>query len=727
MRVLSRVVLSLCAAGVLSEAAARPIVIEDSATIANPDPAAYPMFGGEVATNGEYALVLGRRFDEGEFQVRVHSALLYRRIADQWVFQRVLRQTQREFDTFTFPHSFAMQGNLAVVELDGSTVAYRLDANGWQPAGEIAGPLRRQDAEIDGDRIVQSYGVCSWNALVGEPDGSGGWLMTDLQGQPHDFCDYDNNGGPVDISGDLVIIGTPHYRFGDVQEIPIFGRMGTGPGAWYRYLSIAATPGRAFGGEVAIRGTDAIIDSPNGPYVFRLPDVHSPVARLQSADAYVTRATPLPRSGTLEKSGNRVLIHEPSFDRGVQVVNVFRAAADGSYQHVAVLVPRNGGSIGSSVDISGNTVLATGANGVVYVFELPADFTTPAPRYDNFESGSGAAWTPLPGSQFLVVNSSGNRVYRQSNTTGDARAFLSGSAWNDQAIEADIKPTLFDGNDRWAGLVTRHQDAQNYYYVTLRSSGVVQLRRMRAGVFSTIAQAPLSVRLNRSYRVRLESVGTVHRVYVDGQLLVDADDDGVPRSGSAGLATYRTRADFDNVTVSPSPLTTIFADRFDSTLFGTWNFAGDGQWDVNSGAFAQTSVSGEARAIVGTPLGDQIVSARVRPVAYSGGGTQDRWLGILARYSDERNFYYLTLRSGNTLSLRKLVNGAITTLGTVPLSGAVNTTYQLRLEATGSQLRAYVNGVLKLQATDASHVSGAGGLMTFKTAARFDDYVAYQP
>jgi hypothetical protein len=409
------------------------------------------------------------------------------------------------------------------------------------------------------------------------------------------------------------------------------------------------------------------------------------------------------------------------------VINVFRAAADGSYQHVAVLAPRNGGSLGLSVDISETTVIASGANGGVHVFQLPAAFTTPAARYDNFESGGGVAWTQQPGSQFLVVNSSGNRVFRQSNTTGDARAFLTGATWNDQAIEADIKPTLFDGSDRWAGLVTRYQDAQNYYYVTLRSSGVVQLRRMRAGLFSTLAQVPLSIRVNRAYRVRLESVGTVHRVYVDGQLLVDADDDGAPRSGSAGLATYRTRADFDNVIVSPGPLTTIFADQFDSTLFNTWNFGGDGQWAVNSGAFAQSSVAGSARAIVGTPLADQIVSARVRPLAYSVGGTQDRWLGIVARYADERNFYYLTLRSGNTLSLRKLVNGAITTLGTVPLSGAVNTTYQLRLEATGSQLRAYVNGVLTLQATDASHASGAGGLMTFKTAARFDDYLAYQP
>jgi hypothetical protein len=723
MLALARAALLLLAAGSLGAAHARPVIIEDTATIANPDPAAYPTFGGEVATNGEYALVLGSRDDYTNGTLtHIRSALLYRRVASQWVFQRVLRQTLREYDSYAFPHSFAMQGNLAVVGLDGSSEAYRLSASGWQPAGQVAGPT--VDTEIDGERIVYSHGACSWDASVREPFDSAASITTALQGQPRD-CDDEHWGGPVDISGDRVIVGTPDTADLEVQEIPIFGR--NSPGSWYRYGSIVATPERGFGGEVAIRDYDAIVDAPNGAYVFRLPDLYAPVARLQPVDAFLTSATPLPRSGILEKSGALVLVREPSFDRNVQVINVFRASIEGGYRHVAVLAPRNGGSIGPSVDISGNTVIANGGNGIVYIFQLPAEFATPAPRYDNFESGGATAWTPQPGSQFLVVNSSGNRVYRQSNTAGDARAFLGGTAWNDQAIEADIKPTLFDGNDRWAGLVTRYQDAQNYYYATLRSSGVVQLRRMRAGVFTTIAQVPLSVRVNRSYRVRLESVGTVHRVYVDGQLLVDADDDGTPRSGSAGLATYRTRADFDNVIVSPSPLTTIFTDKFDSTPFGTWNLGGDGQWDVNSGAFAQSSVAGQARAIVGTPVADQIVSARVRPVAYSVDGTQDRWLGLVARYSDERNYYYLTLRSGNTLSLRKLVNGAISTLGTVPLSGAVGTTYQLRLETTGSQLRAYVNGVLTLQATDASHAFGAGGLMTFKTAARFDDYLAYQP
>ena len=62
MQVLSRAVLFLCVAGALSEATARPVVIEESATLVDPDPVAYLRFGGEVATNGEYALVLDTSF-----------------------------------------------------------------------------------------------------------------------------------------------------------------------------------------------------------------------------------------------------------------------------------------------------------------------------------------------------------------------------------------------------------------------------------------------------------------------------------------------------------------------------------------------------------------------------------------------------------------------------------------------------------------------------------------
>jgi hypothetical protein len=134
---------------------------------------------------------------------------------------------------------------------------------------------------------------------------------------------------------------------------------------------------------------------------------------------------------------------------------------------------------------------------------------------------------------------------------------------------------------------------------------------------------------------------------------------------------------------------------------------------------------GDARAVVDTPTDDQVVTARARATAFAAG--QDRWFGIAARYVDTSNYYYLTVRSSNTVSLRKVVNGAVTVLGTATLSVTPNTWYDLRLDAVGNELRAFVNGTQVLQAVDASHASGQGGILTFRTAAEYANYYAWQP
>ena len=154
---------------------------------------------------------------------------------------------------------------------------------------------------------------------------------------------------------------------------------------------------------------------------------------------------------------------------------------------------------------------------------------------------------------------------------------------------------------------------------------------------------------------------------------------------------------------------------------GTWSCSGDtGLYIVQ-----QSSTAGVARALIGTPTDDQVVTTRARATSFGSG--QDRWFGIAARYVDASNYYYLTVRTSNTVSLRKVVNGAITVLGTAPLRLRPNTWYDLRLDAVGNELRAFVNGTQVLQAVDTSHASGQGGLLTYKTAAEYMNYFAWQP
>ena len=53
--------------------------------------------------------------------------------------------------------------------------------------------------------------------------------------------------------------------------------------------------------------------------------------------------------------------------------------------------------------------------------------------------------------------------------------------------------------------------------------------------------------------------------------------------------------------------------------------------------------------------------------------------------------------------------------------------YELRLDAIGDKLRAYVDGVLQLETSDQTLPTGRSGLATYKATASYADYDAYQP
>jgi hypothetical protein len=253
---------------------------------------------------------------------------------------------------------------------------------------------------------------------------------------------------------------------------------------------------------------------------------------------------------------------------------------------------------------------------------------------------------------------------------------------------------------------------------------------MAGGTLRVLASGAFSVATNRNYRLRLESIGTLHRVLIDGRLVVDVDSAG-PSHGRAVLFTDRAQAEFDNVTVSPTLSTTLYANDFEAGSAGPWTFTGPGFWNLWNGlstVLYQSSVAGDARGSVGVPTGDQIVRVRARLDTFATpSGTQERWFGVMARHTDARNYYYLSLRSSNTIALRKVVNGTVSTLANASFTVQPGTWYQLRLDAIGNRLGAYVNGTLLLEATDNSLATGNSGPVMFRAATDYDDFNAYQP
>ncbi len=107
----------------------------------------------------------------------------------------------------------------------------------------------------------------------------------------------------------------------------------------------------------------------------------------------------------------------------------------------------------------------------------------------------------------------------------------------------------------------------------------------------------------------------------------------------------------------------------------------------------------------------------------------DRWVGLIARYRDDGNYHYVTLRNSGSLDIKKLVNGTIQNLVTVPFPVQPDVSYRVRLEAIGTRVRAYVNGTLRAEATDASltPVASRAGVATYKAALDLDNFLISQP
>jgi hypothetical protein len=250
------------------------------------------------------------------------------------------------------------------------------------------------------------------------------------------------------------------------------------------------------------------------------------------------------------------------------------------------------------------------------------------------------------------------------------------------------------------------------------------------GALTTLGSATIPVVLNRNYRITLTASDGRVSVGVDGRTLIKVQDNALT-SGSAGVLSYRAAADFDNVVVSGgTPILMRHNESWDTGSYG-WTQTGTGEWWVSNQGYdrlLQNSTLTDARLITGVDLSrDQVIEAHVQADHYGAGA--DRWFGVLGRYVNDGTYYYLSVRSSNTLSLRKTVNGSVTVLGTVPFTPATSAPGdRLRLEIIGNKLRAYANGELAIESTDTQQIGGGRfGLVTYKASAWFDNFTVSEP
>jgi hypothetical protein len=697
---------------------AGPRVLEESAKISAPDPT-YD-FPVSIAVDGDWLIASGWKWTTDEWSDQDHSVWLFQRQSNgTWA---VVRRLVQHIDAAALdepPLTLDMQGGVAVVLFEGFSWIFERSGTNWL---SVPSPISTNgmDAAVNGGTILVSSGSCSWSANAYRKGTNGAWaLVRHTEGQPDEFCENEDTRGSVDVSGNANIVYTWANELFPEGSARIFeGPYGTAnPPVMTR---LVAPPDNVYNlsNPVAIDLPSALApgEPNNGIYAFTRDgsgtwNLTGTLVRPESLELRV------PAAGIDIRGGLAVLASGS--------LAVFQRNADNTFRYVAKLFDSDRQGLWSS-DVSGRRIASAG-NGAVYIFDLPTDFTQPATIQDGFEDGNASDWTPLAGSSFSVATTN-SRVYRQSSTAGNATSIWGGTDRTNQAVEADIKPTAYASTtgDKWFGLVTRYLDANNYYYVTLRNNNTVLLRRMLNGVFTTLDSAPLPITLNRTYRVRLEAIGTRLSVFVDDQLLGEASDSSLTH-GQAGVMMYKTRADYDNILVSANPRTTLAYYPFHYSDGSRENWETLGTWTripYESDVFSQTDLTSGARAITGVATEDQIVHARMRRTSAAG---TNNWFGLATRYRDAGNYYYFTLRNNNTIALRKLVNDAIVELDSAPFTVAGNTWYRTRFEAVGTQLRVYINDSLVLEATDASHASGRYGPVMYRAGMEYDDILAVQP
>ena len=413
--------------------------------------------------------------------------------------------------------------------------------------------------------------------------------------------------------------------------------------------------------------------------------------------------------------------------------------APGQFEHVAILETDFYPTV--NFDLSGRTVVATtqrasGARDVL-VYALPTGLKAPPQILNDFEDQDLSDFT-FAGGQYALATRGSDDVLAQNSATGYAFALVDGSETSGlQRVEADIDPTYVATNG-WVGLVVRYVDAYNYYFVAARRDGTLGVYRRLNGVNMLIVDGDSLGNMPMHVILTADSTGVSVLVRrQDGSLngqYFGSSPDSTLRQGRAGVATFNTRADFDDVRFTATDPITLAVKDADSYGFdfGRPFTERGGNWQVQQGeegeaiAVSQLDVGGYALATLGTPVESQDITSAVRLDAF-GGSDQAAWFGLLARYVDASTYYYAVIRNSNQILIRKKVNGVITTLASASITAAPGQSYYLRFRVIGDVLQVFNNNVLLASAHDSEIKSGKYGIGMYRAAARWWSFRVEQP
>ncbi len=177
-----------------------------------------------------------------------------------------------------------------------------------------------------------------------------------------------------------------------------------------------------------------------------------------------------------------------------------------------------------------------------------------------------------------------------------------------------------------------------------------------------------------------------------GDVVVPIQDSLVSKpntiTGSIGLGTWSTAADYSNVLVTGSNNNVLFSDTFLNS--NNWT-SGTGIWTVSNGIYSQTGTATDCRSVAAN-ITDSVYTYTVQARKTSGA---EGFL-IIFGYKDSNNFYWWNIGGwGNTqTAIEQCVGGSKSILASVPGSVITNQWYNIKIQFTTSKVYFYLDNVL---------------------------------
>lgn len=678
-------------------------------------PSAYEHLVG-VAIDGGHVIVLG--IDEAEGG-NVYAALLYRRNLGngQWEFRRTLANVTG----FFVRSDVSMANGLAAVNFGGNVFLFEYSGGDYVPAPST-GPIRHPGGvAISGSSVIVGGDNCDYDAVIYQKGTDGNWGITGRLDDNIGECDAE--GVEVDLSYDYALV---KKRYTGVANV--WRRNGSAL-EWIPAGSLSIPPESPVSEKPFTLQRATAVSS--GGHVFRRGGT--------STWNYQGKATSVDIDNshgvTFEAQYRDGLLLTSESGKYQPFPRLYAETTPGQFEHLASLfTSRNP----SHVDISGRTVVAVtrsaiGGDFEVEIFTLPAELRVPTPIVNDFEDGDASEFS-FNSAQFSLATRGTDDVLAQNTNTGMAIALVNDSDWPEyQRVEAEIKPT-FATPDSWVGLITRYADSGNFYFAFVRGNQTY-------GIYKRVNGVNTLLREGTYYAPTPGYVPSRLALVMEGdQLWLRFDTENYPpvtdsslTHGRAGLATWRSRADFDNVHVAAAPEYALYSrdhsvtgSDYDFDMIiegGTWRLLEEDGYLMG---VQQQDASVSAVARIGAPVRNQSILTRVKLDSF-GSSSQGAWFGLLARYVDPQNHYYVTFRSTGQVQIRKQVNGVITVLASANFSPVPNQYYDVEFIAINDQLHLYVDHALVASAHDDAIPSGQYALATYRATATWETIHVQQP